>query len=66
MPEETVYETGNEELEEQYYSGKDKRGIDPNFYIDMHGNRLDYRLPRFRKPGHSGDLIRKGKQRQVL
>jgi len=32
-------------------------------YIDWDGNSVGYRLPRFRKPGHGGDLIKKGKRR---
>jgi hypothetical protein len=34
-------------------------------YVDWDGNRVPYRLPRFRKPGHGGDLIRRGKQRYI-
>jgi len=34
-------------------------------YVDWDGNRIPYRLPRFRKPGHGGDLIRRGKQRYI-
>jgi hypothetical protein len=31
-------------------------------YIDWDGNSIGYNLPRFRKPGHGGDLIKKGKR----
>ena len=34
-------------------------------YIDWNGNSVGYNLPRFRKPGHGGDLIRKGKRRYI-
>ena len=34
-------------------------------YIDWDGNSVGYNLPRFRKPGHGGDLIRKGKRRYL-
>lgn len=34
-------------------------------YIDWDGNSVGYNLPRFRKPGHGGDLIRKGKRRYI-
>ena len=36
-----------------------------NMYIDWNGNSVGYNLPRFRKPGHGGDLIRKGKRRYI-
>jgi hypothetical protein len=65
VPEEIVDETEIEESEEYYYPEQTRKGFDPNFYIDMHGNRIDYRLPKFRKPGHYGDLIKKGKQRHL-
>ncbi len=38
---------------------------DTERYVDWDGNRIPYRLPRFRKPGHGGDLIRRGKQRYI-
>lgn len=65
VPEEIVDETEIEESEEYYYPEQTRKGFDPNFYIDMHGNRIDYRLPKFRKPGNYGDLIKKGKQRHL-
>lgn len=34
-------------------------------YVDWNGNKIPYRLPRFRKPGHGGDLIRQGKKRYI-
>ncbi len=34
-------------------------------YIDWDGNSVGYNLPRFRKPGHGGDLIKKGKRRYL-
>jgi len=34
-------------------------------YIDWDANRIPYRFPRFRKPGHSGDLIKPGKRRYI-
>jgi hypothetical protein len=34
-------------------------------YIDWNANRIPYRLPRFRKPGHGGDLIKPGKRRYI-
>ena len=34
-------------------------------YIDWDGNSVGYNLPRVRKPGHGGDLIRKGKRRYL-
>jgi hypothetical protein len=37
----------------------------PERYIDWQGTSIGYRLPRFRKPGHGGDLIKKGKQRYL-
>ena len=27
-------------------------------YIDWNGNNISYKLPRFRKPGHSGPLVK--------
>ena len=62
MPEEIVDET---ETEESYYPEQTRRGFDPNFYIDLHGHRMDYRERNFRKPGHSGDLIKKGKTKHL-
>ncbi len=38
---------------------------DTERYVDWDGNRIPYRLPRFRKPGHGGDLIRQGKKRYI-
>jgi hypothetical protein len=38
---------------------------DTRRYIDWDGNSVGYNLPRFRKPGHGGDLIRKGKRRYL-
>lgn len=38
---------------------------DTERYIDWDGNRIPYRLPRFRKPGHGGDFIRQGKKRYI-
>ena len=37
----------------------------PERYIDWTGTSIGYRLPRFRQPGHSGPLIKKGKQRYL-
>jgi hypothetical protein len=34
-------------------------------YIDWDANKIPYRLPRFRKPGHGGDLIKPGKRRYI-
>jgi hypothetical protein len=34
-------------------------------YIDWDANRIPYRLPRFRQPGHGGDLIKPGKRRYI-
>lgn len=34
-------------------------------YIDWNANRIPYRLPRFRQPGHGGDLIKPGKRRYI-
>jgi len=34
-------------------------------YIDWDANTIPYRLPRFRKPGHGGDLIKPGKRRYI-
>jgi len=34
-------------------------------YIDWNANRIPYRLPKFRKPGHGGDLIKPGKRRYI-
>jgi hypothetical protein len=61
MPEEMIDETETEES----YPEQTRRGFDPNFYIDLHGHRLDYRERNFRKPGHSGDLIKKGKTKHL-
>jgi hypothetical protein len=38
---------------------------DAKRYIDWDGNSVGYNLPRVRKPGHGGDLIRKGKRRYL-
>jgi hypothetical protein len=38
---------------------------DTKRYIDWDGNSVSYNLPRVRKPGHGGDLIRKGKRRYL-
>ena len=38
---------------------------DTERYIDWDGNSIGYNLPRVRKPGHGGDLIRKGKRRYL-
>ena len=69
MNEETTepegYADETEESEDSYYPEQTRKGFDPNFYIDMHGKRIDYRLPKFRKPGNYGDLIKKGKQRHL-
>jgi len=65
MPDEMVDETATEESEESYYPEQTRKGFNPNFYIDMHGHRLDYRERNFRKPGHSGDLIKKGKTKHL-
>jgi hypothetical protein len=37
----------------------------PERYIDWRGTSIGYRLPRFRQPGHSGPLIKKGQQRYL-
>lgn len=34
-------------------------------YVDWDGNKIPYRLPKFRKPGHSGDLVKPGKRRYI-
>lgn len=69
MNEETTepegYADETEESEESYYPEQTRKGFDPNFYIDMHGHRMDYRERDFRKPGHSGPLIKKGKTKHL-
>ena len=38
---------------------------DQGKYIDWDGNRIPYRLPRFRKPGHGGDFIKPGRTHYI-
>lgn len=42
-----------------HYKDKQKR------YIDWNGRSIGFNLPRFRKPGHGGDLIKKGERRYI-
>jgi hypothetical protein len=59
-----VYDT--DELPMYATPDRDAQWIgDTERYVDWDGNRIPYRLPRFRKPGHGGDLIRRGKQRYI-
>jgi hypothetical protein len=59
-----VYDT--DELPEYATPDPDAEWVgDTERYIDWDGNRIPYRLPRFRKPGHGGDLIKKGKRRYL-
>ena len=59
-----VYDT--DELPMYATPDRDAQWIgDTERYVDWDGNKIPYRLPRFRKPGHGGDLIRRGKQRYI-
>ena len=59
-----VYDT--DELPMYATPDRDAQWIgDTERYVDWDGNKIPYRLPRFRKPGHGGDLIRQGKKRYI-
>jgi len=60
----------NEEVESEYLNEGGPDTENPmewvnkkRRYIDWNGKSLSYRLPRFRKPGSYGDLIKPGKKR---
>ena len=70
-PEKTVEETDVEYSPEYIEEGVPDTTVGmewvnkPERYINWQGTSIGYRLPRFRKPGHGGDLIKKGKQRYI-
>jgi len=62
----------NEEVESEYLepgspdTENAMEWVDKRKYnIDWNGIQIPYRLPRFRKPGHYGDLIKPGKKRYI-
>ena len=60
----SVYDT--DELPMYATPDRDAQWIDKTErYIDWDGNKIPYRLPRFRKHGHYGDLIKPGKRRYI-
>ena len=63
-------ELPNEEVESEYLNEGGPDTENPmewvnkkRRYIDWNGKHVSYRLPRFRKPGSYGDLIKPGKKR---
>jgi AmpD protein len=56
IPEEEMY--GEEEVDGEYVDAGRKR-LFPDIYVDTRGRKLKYTTYRLRKPGHSGDLIKK-------
>ena len=65
-------ELSNEEVESEYLeegspdTENAMEWVDKRKYnIDWNGIQIPYRLPRFRKPGSYGDLIKPGKQRYI-
>jgi hypothetical protein len=64
--------TLNEEVESEYLEEGSPDTENPmewvnkrKYDIDWNGIQIPYRLPRFRKPGSYGDLIKPGKQRYI-
>jgi hypothetical protein len=56
IPEEEMY--GEEEVDGEYVDAG-RRRLFPDIYVDTRGRKLKYTKRRLRKPGHSGDLIKK-------
>lgn len=56
IPEEEMY--GEEEVDGEYVDAG-RRRLFPDIYVDTRGRKLKYTKYRLRKPGHSGDLIKK-------